>query len=55
MVACCGTEPVIREVTWGGSQHKEHIVRDIRLDSSKQARRSLPLSLIFVFYFKRTS
>lgn len=36
MVACCGTESVIREVTWGGSLHKEHVVRDVRLDATKQ-------------------
>lgn len=42
MVACCGTESVIREVTWGGSLHKEHVVRDIRLDANKQASFSPP-------------
>ncbi len=42
VVACCGTESVIREVTWGGSLHKEHVVRDIRLDANKQASCSPP-------------
>lgn len=37
VVACCGTESVIREVSWGGSLHKEHVIRDVRLDASKQA------------------
>lgn len=36
VVACCGTESVIREVAWGGSLHKEHVVRDVRLDANKQ-------------------
>lgn len=37
VVALCGTEPVIREMTWCGNLHKEHIVRDIRIDGNKQA------------------
>lgn len=38
VIAVCGTESVIREMTWGGSLHKEHIVRDMRIDANKQVR-----------------
>lgn len=49
VVACCGTESVIREVTWGGSLHKEHVVRDVRLDANKQASCRLSPAVCLVF------
>lgn len=38
VVVVCGTESVIREMVWGGNLHKDHTVRDVRIDVSKQAR-----------------